>query len=40
MVSYSTTGIVLFIILSGFISFLIAKSIQYLKGKGDNINFS
>lgn len=40
MVSYSTTTLVLFIILSGFISFVITKSIQYLKGEGDNINFA
>lgn len=38
MDSYSTPGLVLFILLSGFISFVIAKSIQYLKGKGADIN--
>lgn len=40
MDSYSTSGLVLFIILSGFISFVITKSIQYLKGQGCNICFS
>ena len=30
--SYSTTGVVLFSIFSGFISYVMVKSHQYLKG--------
>lgn len=40
MDSYSTTGVVLFSILSGLISYVMAKSIQYLRGKDNNVNFA
>jgi hypothetical protein len=35
--SYSTTGVVLFSIFSGFISYVMAKSHQCLKGKPGNM---
>lgn len=38
--SYSTTGVVLFSIFSGLISYIMAKSYQCLKGKSSNVNFT
>lgn len=40
MGSYSTTGVILFSILSGFVSYVMAKSLQCLKGKDNNANFA
>lgn len=38
--SYSTSGVVLFSIFSGLISYIMVKSYQCLKGKASNVNFS